>query len=226
MHTTALEHARLFFEVYSPCLENLASSSIVEIGAHDVNGSIRQVAPPVGRYVGLDFQAGKGVDIILESAYDLPLPSRSVEMVVSSSCFEHSEMFWLVFLEALRILKPSGLLYLNVPSNGSYHRHPADCWRFYPDSGVALVAWAKKNGIDALLLESFIGAQRVECWNDFVGVFLKDEQFASTYERRILDSVPNFANGRRSDAPGILRHQQLSEDQTRLEIIGRVASGW
>src|SRR3546814_14106854 len=85
----------------------------------------------------------------------------------SSSCMEHSEFFWVLFLEMLRIVKPSGLIYLNVPSNGSFHRYPVDCWRFSPDSGSAHAKWGKHNGYPVALLEAFIGRQelgREACW--------------------------------------------------------------
>ena len=42
--------------------------------------------------------AGKGVDIVLEDPYCLPFADNSVDVVVSSSCFEQAEFFWLLFL--------------------------------------------------------------------------------------------------------------------------------
>ena len=46
---------------------------------------------------------------MLTDPYHLPFESNSLDVVVSSSCFEHSEMFWLLFLEIMRVLKPEGL---------------------------------------------------------------------------------------------------------------------
>ena len=125
----------------------------------DVNGSLKEVIPKNSKYIGVDFAEGKGVDKVLKDPYNLTFENNSVDVVISSSCFEHSELFWLLFIEIIRILKPNGLFYLNAPSNGAFHRHPVDCWRFYPDSGKALVKWAKKNGFNTLLLESFISNQ-------------------------------------------------------------------
>ncbi len=128
MHKTALLNAKAFFDTYAA---NSQGMIVVDIGAQDVNGSLRSVAPTQVKYIGVDFVAGKGVDVILDDPYQLPFDDNSVDIVLSSSCFEHSELFWLVYLEMLRILKPSGLLYLNVPSNGDYHRYPVDCWLFH-----------------------------------------------------------------------------------------------
>jgi SAM-dependent methyltransferase len=136
MHPTALHNARLFFDTYALGCQG---GTVLDIGAQDLNGSLRSVCLPELRYVGVDFVAGNGVDIVLDDPYRLPFESESVDIVVSSSCFEHSELFWVLFLEIMRVLKAPGLFYLNVPSNGPFHRHPVDCWRFYPDSGDALV---------------------------------------------------------------------------------------
>src|SRR5512140_2189307 len=137
MHPTAMMNCAHFFDTYGTCFGPDERVRVVEIGAQDVNGSLRDVAPKRFEYVGVDFVAGKGVDVVLDDPYVLPFEAASADIVVSSSCFEHAEMFWLVFLEVMRILKPRGLFYLNVPSNGMYHRHPVDCWRFSPDSGAA-----------------------------------------------------------------------------------------
>jgi hypothetical protein len=95
----------------------------------------------------------------------------------------------------LRILRPSGLLYINAPSNGPYHRYPVDCWRFYPDSGLALQRWGNRNGFKVALLESFIGAKKIEPWNDFVAIFVKEKSFISSHRERIIKLFPGSQNG-------------------------------
>jgi len=131
---------------------------------------------------------------VLEDPYELPFEDDSLDVVVSSSCFEHSEFFWLSFLEVLRILKPDGLFYLNVPSDGVFHRYPVDCWRFYPDSAVALAKWGRRSGFGSVLLESYTSDQRTDVSNDFVAVFLKDEAFASQYSGRIALDLTDVNN--------------------------------
>lgn len=192
MHGTAMQNAKRFFDVYLPHLE---CPTVVDIGAQDVNGSLRQVCPAAAKYIGVDFIKGRGVDIVLDDPYKLPFEGGSVDVVISSSCFEHSEFFWVLFLEVLRVLKPAGLFYLNAPSNGPFHRYPVDCWRFYPDSGRALEKWARSNGVNAAALESFVSDQGRQRWNDFVGVFIKDEAEATKYPNRMLTDMKNYSNG-------------------------------
>lgn len=169
MHDTAYLHGRLFFELYG----SGAIRTVVELGSQDVNGSLRDHCPPNVHYIGLDVMPAKGVDLVVDPEGGLPLASDVVDAVVTSSAFEHDVCFWETFLELIRILRPGGLLYVNAPSNGVFHRYPVDCWRFYPDAGIALVHWAARRGMAVELVESFIGPPQSECWADFVAVFRK-----------------------------------------------------
>jgi SAM-dependent methyltransferase len=169
VHDTAREHGRLFFQLYG----SDTLRTVVELGSQDVNGTLREHCPLNVHYIGLDIMPAKGVDLVINPDLPLPLVSESVDAVVTSSAFEHDVCFWATFLELVRILRPGGLLYVNVPSNGAFHRYPLDCWRFYPDAGVALTRWAVRNGMALDLLESFIGIPQSEKWGDFVAVFRK-----------------------------------------------------
>ena len=77
-----------------------------------------------------------------------------------------------MFNEALRVLAPGGLLYLNASANGDFYRL-VDCWRFYPDAGAALARWGQHGGFACVLLESFTAYRDQDIWNDQVArVFL------------------------------------------------------
>ena len=206
MHDTAMMYGKLFFQTYSVDTADLV---IVDIGSQDVNGSLRSVAPRASSYIGIDFTKGKGVGIILSDPYTFPLKSESADIIVSSSCFEHSEFFWLVFNEMLRVLKPSGLIYINAPSNGEYHRYPVDCWRFYTDGGIALQNWGNRSGYDCALLESFIGIKSKDFWHDFVAVFVKNLNHVLKYPNRIQDNTPDFTNGRLLNSEHVVNCQPL-----------------
>lgn len=217
MHPSALQNCKEFLDCYAPYVAAPDThTNVIEIGSQDVNGSLRSVCPDNVSYTGVDFVAGRGVDVVLQDPYVLPFEDASADIVLASSVFEHSEMFWLLFLEVMRILKPAGLFYLNAPSNGDFHRWPVDCWRFYPDSGNALVTWAKRNGMKPLLLESYTSLQHNDQWNDFVAVFLKDDQFAQRFPKRVLHDKRDFYNGIVSDVPDqFLNYSMLPQDRSR-----------
>jgi SAM-dependent methyltransferase len=190
MHRLAMKNGQLFFNTYVARLGNV---TVVDVGAQDVNGSLREVCPPNAAYIGVDFTEGKGVDVVLDDPYTLPFESNSIDVIVSSSCFEHSEMFWLLFLEISRVLKPDGLFYLNAPSLGGYHRYPVDCYRFFPDSGNALAKWGRRNGLNIAVLEHYTNS--ILNFGDYVCIFLKDVAHLDRHPKRILDTYREFSHG-------------------------------
>jgi SAM-dependent methyltransferase len=220
MHDTALDNGKAFFDAYLP---PGSRARVLDIGAQDVNGSLRSVCPEGVEYIGVDFAPGPGVDIVLSDPYTLPFADAHADAIVTSSCFEHSELFWLLFVELLRVLRPEGLLYLNAPSNGAFHRYPMDCWRFYPDSGKALVTWARRCGYNAVLLESFVSAQSAHNpwgWNDFVAVFARDEGHVGLHPRRILDTKAGFTSGMMHGVPTFANYATQTEDMKKLRAAG------
>jgi SAM-dependent methyltransferase len=149
VHPSAMHSGKVFFDTYwQP-----AFRSVLDIGSMDVNGSLRTVAPSGARYIGVDILSGNGVDIVLRDAYTLPFPDETFDTIVSTSCFEHDEFFWVTFLEAARVLSDRGFFYLSAPSRTDFH-HPPDRWRFYPDAGPALERWGHRNGVPIYLVES------------------------------------------------------------------------
>lgn len=226
MHHSALMNCKRFFDSYGRFVQSVEPVSVIDLGSQNVNGSLKEVTPPEFSYLGVDFVTGNGVDVVLDDPYSLPFDTDSADVIISSSVFEHSEMFWLVFLEIMRVLKPSGLFYLNVPSNGFFHRYPVDCWRFYPDSGSALVTWARRNGMNPVLLESFISGQDGGGnWNDFVGIYVKDAAYADRYPQRVTSSFDHFTNGLAHGDPEFSNYQMVPEDQRKVDAMHRVANG-
>jgi len=202
MHNSALRTAKLFFDNYY--LPKDKSLLVCEIGSQVYRYpicpySLRDVAPKNSVYVGVDFCEGEGVDLVLEDPYKYPFEDNTFDFLVTSSCFEHSEMFWLSFLEGLRVLKPSGVMYCNMPaSNMPYHRFPVDCWRFFPDSGKALEKWGNYNNINVKLLESYIVKPNYQNEDDHisdsVSIFVKDVEYENLYPNRIME-LDNYDNG-------------------------------
>ncbi|OGR23542.1 MAG: methyltransferase type 11 [Desulfuromonadales bacterium GWD2_54_10] len=186
MHQLAMENGQRFFDAY---VARLGSVNIIDVGAQDVNGSLRQICPSNASYLGLDLAKGSGVDIVLDDPYKLPFHDNTVDIIVSTSTFEHSEMFWLLFLEFIRVLKPEGLFYLNAPSQSGYHAFPVDCYRFFPDSGNALAKWGRRCGYNCIALEQYTN------FGDYVCVFLKDIAYLERHPIRILDNCFEISLG-------------------------------
>ncbi|WOO31846.1 methyltransferase domain-containing protein [Diaphorobacter limosus] len=216
MHPSAMDNGRLFFDAYAAKID---SGIVVDIGSQDVNGSLREVCPPHLQYIGVDFADAKGVDVVLQDPYRLPFADDSVDVVVSSSCFEHSEFFWVLFLEILRVLKKPGLFYLNAPSNGTFHRYPVDCWRFFPDSGAALVNWGLHNKVDVCLLETYIRKQNEAVWSDCVSIFLKGREYVGKFPTRITQGITDFYNAKTIEHLEFMNFEEFPEDLQRIHQL-------
>lgn len=191
MHLTAEQNAKRFFETYVDTEKN----NFLEIGSYLSSFNIRSLAPENSNYVGVDLGKGPGVDVVLSDPYKLPFDDDNFDYVISSSCFEHSEFFWLTYMEVIRVLKPNGLFYLNVPSNGDFHRFPVDCWRFFPDSGNALSNWSRRKGFNTAVVEQYTSNSGDGIWSDYVSIFIKDVNTIDEYKERITDKFNDFTNG-------------------------------
>jgi predicted SAM-dependent methyltransferase len=170
MHYTSLKSGEAFSESYG-----INNGIVVDIGGRNVNGSLRTFFEKKGmRFICVDMEQDPSVDIVVPPGDKLPFEDGSVDLIVSTSCFEHDPCFWLTFKEMTRIIKPSGFIYINAPTSGPYHCYPGDNWRFYSDAGQALAYWSGKqisneNIYPVTVVETFnvLG----EVWNDFVCVW-------------------------------------------------------
>jgi SAM-dependent methyltransferase len=85
-------------------------------------------------YVGVDFEPGANVDIVVKPGQQLPFDDGSFDLVISTSCLEHDPCPMLSFREMCRVVKLGGFIYANAPTNGIYHAFITDNWRFYSDA--------------------------------------------------------------------------------------------
>jgi len=176
MHHSAYVNAEKFYHKY--CEKNIENKKILDVGSYDVNGTMKPIFEK-GQYVGLDMEAGPNVDIVGVS-HNIPFEKDEFDIIISSSCFEHDDMFWISFQEMCRVLKHGGYMYVQAPSNGPYHGWPGDNWRFYIDSWKALEKWGKKLGFDIELVEHYIDDttphhpnEGFRLWNDSIGIYRK-----------------------------------------------------
>ena len=90
------------------------------------------------RFLNLDLESGPCVNL-RGDVHDLPLKSDSVGCVTCISTLEYVRDPQRAIAEIYRILKPGGLVYLNVPFVFPYHPPPEDLYRF-STSGIRTLA--------------------------------------------------------------------------------------
>ena len=86
------------------------------------------------------------MDVVLEDPYALPFQDGAFSVVASLHAFEHTDFFWLTFLELARVCAAGGYIFLAAPAQVGYHAMPADNWRFQAGAPAALERWARHSG--------------------------------------------------------------------------------
>ena len=138
MHDTAKLCGKFFANLYGGL-----NKVVLDIGGKNINGSLRFFFENLGmKYICLDIEEDSSVDIVIKPGDKFPFENGSIDLIISTSCFEHDPCFWITFKEMTRIIKFGGFIYVNAPTNGKYHCHPGDNWRFYSDAGQALSYWS------------------------------------------------------------------------------------
>lgn len=221
MHDSSFFNLKHFFKEYYFDKSN-EKLIILDIGSQtsDIDKLKRwkEIFPKKSTYLGVDLVDANNVDIVLEDPYVYPFNDNYADIIIANSIFEHSEFFWVLFLELLRVLKQDGILYINAPSNGDFHRGShVDVYRFYPDAGKALEKWGKDNNYKNLkMLESYTSIQMSKKWNDFVTIYLKDEKFITKYPYRIVEKYDFFTNGKSDKSDKFINYQVLTQDHQEL----------
>lgn len=128
-------------------------SKVLDVGSRDVNGTFKDSFTHC-EYTGIDIEAGKNVDIVVEP-YNYPFPDESFPYIISGSTLEHVCHPWRWIKEVSRILQKGGKLCIIVPYQHSYHEHPVDCWRIYPEGMRALF---EEGGLTTITAEMHDGS--------------------------------------------------------------------
>ena len=82
-------------------------------------------------YVGVDMQAGLGVDQVIDLVEGVgELPENSFALVICCSVLEHVTKPWKMAENLTRLLHPQGRLFISVPWVWRYHAYPDDYFRF------------------------------------------------------------------------------------------------
>lgn len=104
---------------------------IFDIGSKDAEGKYAWGGPPRGaRMICVDIEHRPGVSLVAD-AHDLgAVRDEAADCVVTVSALEHVRHPDQVMREIRRILKPGGIVYVNVPFVFPFHSDPDDFYRY------------------------------------------------------------------------------------------------
>jgi SAM-dependent methyltransferase len=145
---------------------------VLEVGAYDVNGSVRPHVEALGprSYLGVDIAAGPRVDMVLD-ARDLvaTFGGAAFDLVITTEMVEHVRDWRTIVRNLKGVIRPGGHLLLTTRSIGfPYHGWPHDFWRYEPDDMRSIFADMEILSIepDPLSPGVFVFARRPEAFVD------------------------------------------------------------
>jgi hypothetical protein len=109
---------------------------VLEVGAYNVNGSVRGVVEPIAEsYIGVDIQPGAGVDLVVDAENIINVFEEvQFDVVISTEMLEHVQNWPLIVHNLIAATRIGGIMVLTTRDVGMYwHGFPGDYWRFSPD---------------------------------------------------------------------------------------------
>lgn len=97
-----------------------AGGRVVDLGAGG-----RKISPAT---ICVDFVPDSGTNVVGD-VQRLPFRSASIDLIYATGLFEHVADERLVIREIRRVLKPGGIVHVEVPFLEQYHEDPIDCRR-------------------------------------------------------------------------------------------------
>ena len=154
-----------------------------------------------------------GADFLIGSAYSIPLPDNSVDIVICSEVLEHLHEYNDAINEIHRVLKPGGKFYASVPASWpekicwalskDYQNQPGGHLRIFNQK--SLIEEIKLSGFNFLSSEKFHSIHSPYWWlrclfwksqdsNFFVNKYKKLLEKHILEKPKLLDSIDKFLN--------------------------------
>lgn len=116
---------------------DIRGKSVIEIGALNVNGSLRPLLSEFhpSSYVGIDLDRGPGVDEVCDAKDIIEhFGCNKFDVLISTEMLEHVKNWKTIISNFKNVLKPSGIMIITTRSKGfPFHGYPYDFWRYETD---------------------------------------------------------------------------------------------
>lgn len=90
---------------------------VLDIGSLDINGNNQYLFDIESLYLGVDVAQGRNVDVV-SAAHLLDLPDATFDIIISTECLEHDRHWTQTLNNAVRMLRPGGLLLITCATTG------------------------------------------------------------------------------------------------------------
>jgi len=202
----------IIFAVLHMELSEVEGKRVLEVGALDVNGSLRPILHRLhpAEYIGVDLVPGRGVDQICRvEDLEKTFGKDSFDLVVATELLEHVCDWPQAVSNLKRVCKPGGIILITTRAPGfRYHGYPDDYWRYDVD--------------DIRHIFSDFYLMRLESDPDAPGVFFKGKKPLDFHENN-LSEYPLFSILLNKKATKLSDHElkRLSRRLYRKNILRR-----
>ena len=148
MHEDAYNYVFKNFFKCQPDKIKLKNLKVLELGSFNINGGVRDFIEPLcDEYVGLDLQAGPGVDVVM-SSHQYVKPNY-FDFVVTTETFEHNEHWKETLIVSWENLVPGGVFIATMAGEGraphsAMDEKPIREWEYYANIGEWDLRWSLK----------------------------------------------------------------------------------
>lgn len=105
---------------------HFSKSRIVEFGSYYINGSVRSYFDTPSEYIGVDWRAGPGVDVV-SFAHEFKCDGK-FDVVISASMLEHDPHWCQSIQRMVEVLSNNGILLLSWgAARNAEHEHDTAC---------------------------------------------------------------------------------------------------
>ena len=136
-----------------------------------------------------------GAQFLKGSAYSLPFPDESIDLIVCSEVLEHLHEYNDAVKEIHRVLKPGGKFYASVPAtwpekicwklSKEYQNQPGGHLRIFSQSG--LISEIKESGFKFLSSEKFHSIHSPYWWLRCFFWSTQDKNFLVNFYKKLLE---------------------------------------
>lgn len=197
--------------------DEIKGRMVLELGSRNLNGSLRKILTrwEPAKYIGMDIEAGPGVDVVcsVEDAVER-FGRESFDVVISTEMLEHVRDWRKAISSIKNLCRPGGIMLLTTRSVGfTVHSYPYDFWRYGADDMNAIF--------------SDCGIVTLEKDSPDPGIFLKARKPAAFRENDLsgyeLYSIIERKRVRELDEAAVKRFQRSYVRYRKLKGIASAA---
>ena len=156
----------LTYQQFVNKVNQVSNPRILEVGSRNFTGAPRTSPFSIdSKYVGFDIYEGENVDVVGDAHYlSKYFDDESFDALYSISVFEHLFMPWKAILEANKVLKTNGLIFISTHPTWPAHELPCDYWRFMAGSFSALLN--KQTGFEIITVSEGLPSRAISLVKD------------------------------------------------------------